>query len=437
MSLPSQIVTKFPYGLERNTYFFGKLLTAEDFNLEQSYFLSREALVHHTFFGPGILFGLEVEDLEDHNQKLALRLTAGLAIDPQGRLIFIPREQKLEVPVANRQSELGLFLLYEECPREPTVTVCDPKECQPNRIREEFKVEAGTNIPEGIKIASLALMNNQYQLKAEPPLELPEKEFASPRLLNLPQIIKTLRALNDNLEKVKRELDAIPHLERKEFVFTCTEDKKEIPLEYKAKKLPLSEIICYLPIDYEISADTPETKHNELKEELNRGSLLLTAYHVKDFFASQPEGETETTPESTPHLRPMTLAYTLRPGLGFSPALRKFKKIRTFKPDTKLKDVAKEASREGVHFRIDPRLPLDKPLKDLADKFVFVYLYPVFDGTLLPYCTINFRDLAKGRVYFLFDWKSFKEEEPDLADMYLKKLKGIPFRLIFVGENQY
>ncbi len=42
MSLAPGISEKFPQGLERNTYFFGKLLTAEDFNLEQAY-----------FFGPG------------------------------------------------------------------------------------------------------------------------------------------------------------------------------------------------------------------------------------------------------------------------------------------------------------------------------------------------------------------------------------------------
>ena len=58
---------------------------------------------------------------------------------------------------------------------------------------------------------------------------------------------------------------------------------KEIQLEYKANKLPLTEIICYLPIDYEISSDTLEKKHKEFKEEINRGSLLITAYHVKDF----------------------------------------------------------------------------------------------------------------------------------------------------------
>ena len=195
MSLPKPIVAKFPYGLERNTYFFGKLLTAEDFNLEQSYFLSREALVHHTFFGPGILFGLEVKDLEDHDQKLAFRLTAGLAIDPEGRLIFVPKEERREVSVENRLPELGIFLIYEECLREPTVTVCDPKECHPNRIREKFKIEVGEEILEGIKIASIKLLNDKYQLK---------EDFSPKRLLNLPQIINTIEALKDSLEQRKK-----------------------------------------------------------------------------------------------------------------------------------------------------------------------------------------------------------------------------------------
>jgi hypothetical protein len=64
--------------LKRNRFFSGKLLTAEDFALEQEYV--RERLKRHNRYlhGFGVVFGLEVS----RNRK-AIVISPGLAIDCQ------------------------------------------------------------------------------------------------------------------------------------------------------------------------------------------------------------------------------------------------------------------------------------------------------------------------------------------------------------------
>ena len=50
------------FPLERNRYFYGKLLTVRDFELEQKYTRSAAQLMHRLVFGAGVVCGLSVND---------------------------------------------------------------------------------------------------------------------------------------------------------------------------------------------------------------------------------------------------------------------------------------------------------------------------------------------------------------------------------------
>ena len=44
------------FPLERNRYFYGKMLTARDFETEQRYFNNKRRLLNRTLYGAGVAF---------------------------------------------------------------------------------------------------------------------------------------------------------------------------------------------------------------------------------------------------------------------------------------------------------------------------------------------------------------------------------------------
>lgn len=73
-----------PPHMERNNYYFGKLMTVRDFFAEQNYFNQKRWLINKTVIGSGVVCGL---DIKSHNDKSVI-LTKGLAIDCCGREIL-------------------------------------------------------------------------------------------------------------------------------------------------------------------------------------------------------------------------------------------------------------------------------------------------------------------------------------------------------------
>ncbi len=74
------------YGIfERNRYFYGKLLTSQDFITEQNYFNNKRQLLNKMLFGSGIVSGMHVVKVDEQSIGVA----AGLAFDFLGREIVI------------------------------------------------------------------------------------------------------------------------------------------------------------------------------------------------------------------------------------------------------------------------------------------------------------------------------------------------------------
>ena len=155
----------FPF--QRNRYFYGKLLSVDDFELEQRYMNDKRRLVNRFLFGPGIVTGLYVVDVDEQT----LSVEAGFAFDTWGREVVVDK------PVLKK---LSLIDGYDHCIEEnaETVYLCmeyDEEETEPvhnisgtlmagenegenscARVREGYRLFLTDAEPEEIEKASLS-----------------------------------------------------------------------------------------------------------------------------------------------------------------------------------------------------------------------------------------------------------------------------------------
>ena len=76
------------FPLERNRYFYGKLLTVRDFEAEQNYMGAKRRLLNRVVSGAGVVCGLGVARSDD----TTLLINSGMALDLS--LIHISRKRK-------------------------------------------------------------------------------------------------------------------------------------------------------------------------------------------------------------------------------------------------------------------------------------------------------------------------------------------------------
>lgn len=81
-------------GFERPHYFAGKLLTAEDLELEQRYHIEKRWLLNRMLQGAGVVSGLDVVP----RGQGKVTVEPGLAIDSYGREILVCEPQQLTIP---------------------------------------------------------------------------------------------------------------------------------------------------------------------------------------------------------------------------------------------------------------------------------------------------------------------------------------------------
>jgi hypothetical protein len=79
---------------ERPHYVAGKLLTADDLELEQRYHIEKRWLLNRTFHGAGVVHGLEVAT----DKEGSVSVSPGLALDRYGREIEVCEREELAVP---------------------------------------------------------------------------------------------------------------------------------------------------------------------------------------------------------------------------------------------------------------------------------------------------------------------------------------------------
>ena len=87
----------FPF--ERNRYFYGKLLTVSDFEVEQKYVNDKRRLLNRFLYGSGVVCGLNVVRVDDTTVSVEM----GMALDFSGREIVI------DTPVIKKLSMIEGF----------------------------------------------------------------------------------------------------------------------------------------------------------------------------------------------------------------------------------------------------------------------------------------------------------------------------------------
>lgn len=145
----------------RNRYFYGKLLTAEDFSQEQQYGNDKRRMINRWLFGAGIVSGLEIIRVDDYSVSLEM----GLALDNTGREIAVetPVIVKLssiegyeDATMEEGEESLYLCIRYAEEPVEPVQNVANRavhtvEEDTFNKVREGYALYLTDDEPEELE----------------------------------------------------------------------------------------------------------------------------------------------------------------------------------------------------------------------------------------------------------------------------------------------
>lgn len=151
----------FPF--ERNRYFYGKMLTARDFEIEQRYYNNKRRLLNRVLFGAGVVCGLGVYQ----NDDTSFSVETGMALDYLGREIVVPTPiiRKLQMvdgyDSLEKSEQAYLCLKYAQYDREPVnnIGAADHDSEQYNKIEESYKLYLSTDDPMLEDIYGAAGMN--------------------------------------------------------------------------------------------------------------------------------------------------------------------------------------------------------------------------------------------------------------------------------------
>ncbi len=131
----------FPF--ERNNYYFGKLLTAKDFEAEQTYINDKRRLMNRLNGANGIVAGLGVIMADD----CSIILQAGCALDASGREIIVPETKVIKLPTIEGFSRLStntayLGISYSEQQSDEVYSVMSGEDGteKHNKVREQYKL---------------------------------------------------------------------------------------------------------------------------------------------------------------------------------------------------------------------------------------------------------------------------------------------------------
>lgn len=163
-------MTYFPF--ERNKYFYGKLLTVDDFETEQRYFNDKRRVINRFLYGSGVVCGMNVIAIDD----TTISVETGLALDFSGREIVIdtPVVKKLSMidgfeSFLKRESDkqyLYLCLDYEETEKDQVHNVTGADQVEYNRYREGGRLTVTDREPEEGSLSDAELYENAGVLYA-------------------------------------------------------------------------------------------------------------------------------------------------------------------------------------------------------------------------------------------------------------------------------
>ncbi len=133
----------FPF--EKNRYYYGKLLTANDLETEQRYVDLKRYFINKMMFGSGRVCGLKVYNVNEDT----LMIESGFAIDSMGREIVVDQSSMRKISSIDgfdeiKSEKMVLAIKYDETLTQPVYSIAknsDGKEYEYNKVIENYKLE--------------------------------------------------------------------------------------------------------------------------------------------------------------------------------------------------------------------------------------------------------------------------------------------------------
>ena len=136
---------------ERNRYFYGKLMTATDFESEQEYFNKKRYLLNRLIHGSGIVCGLQASSFND--KKSSVILSSGVALDCLGQEVIVSKDNESHListqkfnphsPIEQNYGWIGIFIKRKDEGKESVPSPSsstDEQVCTDNKIQENSEL---------------------------------------------------------------------------------------------------------------------------------------------------------------------------------------------------------------------------------------------------------------------------------------------------------
>lgn len=161
----------FPY--ERNQYFFGKLLTVNDFETEQKYFNDKRRLINRMMFGTGVAAGLTAMKVDNNT----IVVESGMAYDGAGREIVVSEAVLKKLSMIDGFSDskediypyVYLCIEYDELKSEPVHSIMDSvlRDEAYNKFTETYRLYLTTDEPKKEEYGGIDLYYKDVQVVLE------------------------------------------------------------------------------------------------------------------------------------------------------------------------------------------------------------------------------------------------------------------------------
>ena len=142
------------YPFERTKYYYGMLLSVDDFNAEQRYMNDKRRLVNRLVHGMGVVCGLNVVRLDEST----ISVESGMALDNTGReiVVDVPVTKKLSMingyeSAMNSGSNAYVYLCleYSEGEHGASYSISDSEGKAPSgKIRENYNLYLTSSEPD-------------------------------------------------------------------------------------------------------------------------------------------------------------------------------------------------------------------------------------------------------------------------------------------------
>ena len=151
------------FPMERNRYFYGKLLTVRDFEIEQKYAVNKRCLTNRLLSGAGVACGLGVTVDNDST----LIVGSGMALDYEGHEIVVEKPLLRKLNMIDGQETLGdskdawLCLRYNEEEVEPVNAAGGTLGSrQYNMVREGYQLSVTAEQPDYVTLLTASGREN-------------------------------------------------------------------------------------------------------------------------------------------------------------------------------------------------------------------------------------------------------------------------------------